>query len=789
MQMRQIAAVAWAIATSMMISVTPAYGARNGDLSGRVTDTTYGKPLSGADVEVTAATAIVARVSTDPFGAWQVYDLAPGTYQVTVRLIGYRPQSRTVTIASAAVTVDVRLVPVAVQLAEIGVTSTPMAVNTRTGDQVFKQSDYQGAPTQTTSQILQQSIAGAARAPTGEVHIRGQHGEYTYYIDGLPVPPGISGSLNELFDPSVINQIDFQTGGWDAEYGKRNAAIVDVQTKVPSGPFHASLSDYQGNYASNGQTLTTSGNAGKFGLFFSGTRQSTDMRREPVVADTDASGHITGLRNYANDGQDLFAFGKAQYTPDDRDLVNLDLNVSRSRFATPFDSSVGVIDDHQQDVNDFANLSWRRRTLSGAHQGSEIFAGAYYRYGSLRYAPGVHDDPTFAFSPDTTLYNISEARSFDVEGVKADYLAQFTPHASVKVGTDLSTTSGHEAFATTDGAGNAGPMSNSPLAGNDEAVYAETVLQPSEKVELRAGARYDRHQYPLSSADNAVADQLSPRFRLNIYPDARTTAWIYYGRLFIPTNTEDLRAITTVGSAGEATSTPTVPERDDFYEVGLIRRIGFVVARVSGYHKRSSPGIDDTQIPGSAITTDVNIAEVRITGIEGVLEVRPPGPLSGFMNIALNHAYGYGAVTGAFLAETPPAEPFDLDHDQRLSSVAGVTYSTGAFLATATGIYGSGLTNGVTPNAPGLAGYDPTMDPTPVSGTGLFDFNAPFKVSPNFILDLSLGYQIASGRVSVRPQFFVDNVFNTKYLLKGAFFSGESVGRPRTFNLRMTLGI
>ncbi len=94
-----------------------------------------------------------------------------------------------------------------------------MAVDTRTGNQVFKQDNYHGAPTQTTSQIVQQSIAGAARAPTGEVHIRGQHAEYTYYIDGVPVPAGISGSLNELFDPDVVNEISFQTGD-----GTRNTA-------------------------------------------------------------------------------------------------------------------------------------------------------------------------------------------------------------------------------------------------------------------------------------------------------------------------------------------------------------------------------------------------------------------------------------------------------------------------------------------------------------------------------------------------------------------------------------
>jgi hypothetical protein len=40
----------------------------------------------------------------------------------------------------------------------------------------------------------------------------------------------------------------------------------------------------------------------------------------------------------------------------------------------------------------------------------------------------------------------------------------------------------------------------------------------------------------------------------------------------------------------------------------------------------------------------------------------------------------------------------------------------------------------------------------------------------------------------VRPEVFVDNVLNHHYLLKGAFFSGPSFGRPRMVQLRLTIG-
>ena len=73
--------------------------------------------------------------------------------------------------------------------------------------------------------------------------------------------------------------------------------------------------------------------------------------------------------------------------------------------------------------------------------------------------------------------------------------------------------------------------------------------------------------------------------------------------------------------------------------------------------------------------------------------------------------------------------------------------------------------------------------------TGLFCFNDAFKVKPSFIANVSTGYSFLFGRTVVRPELFVDNLFNKAYLLKGAFFSGASVGRPRSVQLRMNIGV
>ncbi len=743
-----------------------------GDVTGTVSDSATGKPLPGGEVRLMQNGGVVATTVTDAFGRFIIHNLSAGSYAVEIRYLGYHAASRAVTLGTtgATVAVDLRLAPIPINLEAVEVqAAVPLAVDTRTGNQIFKQNDYHGAPTNTTSQILQQSIAGAARAPTGEVHIRGQHAEYTYYVDGVPVPAGISGSLNELFDPEVVNQIDFQTGGWDAEYGNKNAAVVNVNTRIPAGSFHLDASNYNGSFASQGQSLNFSTNAGKLGFFASGARQTTDMRREPVVFDT-----VNNVaQNFHNDGTDLFGFAKAQYIPGSRDVVNLDVSRSRTRFAVPFDSVEGIIDDQQQDVNGFVNLGWHHRFGEGAAVetgASELFAGAFFRDGSLTYTPGPTDDPSFIFYPDTTPYTLTEDRNFHTMGVKLDYLLRPHHGLELKLGTLSSVTRGHEDFETTDSAGNSGPASVSDLKGSDVGVYAQTAIAPSDKLELRAGVRFDNHNAPFAGNQH----QVSPRVKLSFFPDPANTFWIYYARLFLPTNVEDLRAITSVADSG-VVADPTLPERDDFYEVGYVHRFPYgIVTKLSGYYKRSSPGIDDNTVPGSAIVTSVNIEQVRIAGIEAVVEVRPSGPVSAYVNVALNHAYGFGAITGGFFPAEPPSGNFDLDHDQRLSGVASLVYSRRGLYLSATGIYGSGLANG---------------SDTASFGTGLLDFNKDAHVASTFVANASAGYALALGGTVLRPQVYVENVFDKKYLLKGAFFSGASVGRPRSVQVRLNIGL
>ena len=320
--------------------------------------------------------------------------------------------------------------------------------------------------------------------------------------------------------------------------------MVNVQTKIPAGGFHGEASAYGGSFGADGENLLVSTTGGPWGVLMSGTRSETEMRREPVMATA------RGVPlNFHNAGQDQYAFGKIEYTPSSRDVVTLDINASRTHAGIPYDSAFGVLDDYQTDVNGFLNLALRHQ-LSAAHDGrgeSAVFTAVYLRRSTIDYIPGATDRPQFVFYPDTSgRFNVDEHRAATTAGVKADFAFAPVRMLTLKSGINASYVIGREDFNTTDSLQRSGPSVNTGLRGGDAGLYAQSVFDPSSHWEVRAGVRLDHHVAPIAGDEH----QASPRLRINWYPDPRTTAWVYYGRLFIPSNVEDFHVLAEAGSGG-----------------------------------------------------------------------------------------------------------------------------------------------------------------------------------------------------------------------------------------------
>lgn len=718
--------------------------------------------------------AVIALTVTNPAGFAVMKDLTAGWYKLSVHFLGYNDffdsvlvdDAHTVDSVGLHATVETEVVVTGER--ELGVTS----IDLLSGNQVFESETYHAAPTARMTNLVQQNMIGAVRAPTGEIHIRGMHGEYTYYIDGIPIPLGVFGGLNEVVDPRVIDRATFLTGGFPAEYGGQMASVIDIQNRVPPGRFHLDASTYAGSYLvpgsgdtlgskigslkavnSNGQSLSVSTHQKGLGIFVSGSRQETDRRIDPPVAQL-----------FHDHGFDYFLYGKVDYEIGSADYITLNLNWGKTHTQVPYDSLEGITEDLQTTTNAFQTLSYFHTFSDEKNRESNLFVGGYVREGGLTYTPGSADVPSFQFAGDTSgnAYNVSEDRSFTTVGMRLKFDQSLMHEFNYAVGFTLSSSSGEENFTTVDNAGTPGPGVNTKFTGSDFGVFAQAEVHPVEWVRFKPGLRYDQH----TASDAPLQSQVSPRIRLDITFDDFNSAYLYYGRLFMPTNIEGLRTIGSVTGGTEAAAQPPLPERDNMYEVGYLHAFASgLKSKIDYFHKSSSPGLDDATIGSSAIKTPVNIEHVSTSGIEGGISFSDPAtPWSGYLNVALIHAYGSGPITGGFVLHDisdNDGDATDLDHDQRLSIVWSIGYQPPGWFANVTGIYGSGLTNG---NPDGVA-YQ----------KGLFDFNVATHTPPSWIFNASVGYTFnLEGGISLEPSLYVTNLLDHAHLIKGAYFSGAS---------------
>ncbi|HTY57841.1 MAG TPA: TonB-dependent receptor, partial [Bacteroidota bacterium] len=388
------------------------------------------------------------------------------------------------------------------------------------------------------------------------------------------------------------------------------------------------------------------------------------------------------------------------------------------------------------------------------------------------FTPGSIDPPNFQFAGDTlNNYLLAEDRSFTTTGIRSTYDLRLSHSLLFKFGINLSSTTGTESFTSRDSAGNPGPSIVTNFSGSDFGVFAQTDLHPLEWTSFELGLRYDQHQAP----DVSLQSQVSPRIRWNFFIDEDNSGYLYFGKMFVPTNVEGLRSIAANVST---TLVPTLPERDDFYEAVYTHLFPFGLrSKAAVYYEYSSPGVDDQTIGSSAIKTPVNIEEVHTTGIEfGVSYNDPSTPFSGYLNASIIHAYGVGTISGGFLPFDTDGPATDLDHDQRLSVVAGLNYQPSDWFSDITVIYGSGLANG----NPGGVPYQ----------TGLFDFNTAQHTDPSVIINVGAGYtfRLSSG-ATLQPSLYITNLFDNEHLIKGAYFSGASWEEPRNVVFKVAVHI
>ena len=95
--------------------------------------------------------------------------------------------------------------------------------------------------------VTQDSVA------SGQIHVRNEHANLQYRINGIILPDGVSG-FSQVLDTAFIGNMALITGALPAEYGLRTSGLIDIQTR--SGAFNNGGSI--GVYGGSRETLTPS---------------------------------------------------------------------------------------------------------------------------------------------------------------------------------------------------------------------------------------------------------------------------------------------------------------------------------------------------------------------------------------------------------------------------------------------------------------------------------------------------------------------------------------------------
>ena len=368
---------------------------------------------------------------------------------------------------------------------------------------------------------------------------------------------------------------------------------------------------------------------------------------------------------------------------------------------------------------------------------------SFSRHASLRYRPTPTSDPQFVFFPDSRHFQPDRARDANIYGSQAGLRVHRAHDLEVKVGTLSSVTTDTKTSrrSTRRDAVRSRSRARSEPA-TTSACMRQTAYTPTE---WPSSARaFATTRTPRRSRGRRR--RLSPRVRLNFYrrPSLRRTSTTAASSS-PPTSRTCARSRARRRAARSHQG--TLPERDDFFEGGVIRRSPVGTRREALRLPQAQRSRNRRQ--HGARLGDRHGRQHRRTCITGSRVARVPADRAACPDTSTRRSITRtvcGAITGGFFPTAPPSlavvrpRPRPAPVDGR---PAPRTRVNRVYLS-ATGIYGSG------PHQ--RRGHHGAV------GTGLFDFNKGIHVDSNFILNASAGYSFVAGNTALRRSIYVDNV-------------------------------
>jgi hypothetical protein len=604
------------------------------------------------------------------------------------------------------------------------------------------------------------------------LHPRGSEYQTQFIIDGIPLTDNRSPGFGPEIEADEVQSLSIYTAGIPAEYGRKMGGIVEVNTiRDAQSGLHGKLVIDGGSFASAATAGQVQFSRKKDSIGGSASGSRTDHYLNPVVPEN--------YNNAGTLGDFSLDYERAQ-SPDDKFTVSLRRDFSR--YDIP---------------NELVQQAAGQR--QSAADAETMGIAAYQHVISDRAtveARAMLRDKTNSFNSNALSTPIA---IFQHNGLREFYFKSIAaldrgPH-EWKVGIESDNSSLQEAlnYLITD------PLQFDP---DTAASFSFTGSRPDleqsafvqDTVHLRrttiaAGLRWDHYQLLI----NRKAFQ--PRVAVSHYlPSLGMVLHGAYDRVFQTPSSDNLllSSSTQTGSldSGNFIRLPVQPSTGDYYELGISKELGHQLRIDANYFRRFlSNFADDNQIENTTIAFPISFRKAIIYGAEGKLEMPSWHRLSGFASYSYEVGSVWFPVTGGLFLGTDAATAatqlsghFPNSQDQRNTFRGRLRYQAAPRFWLAGGAeFDSGLP------------FEFDGDPTTVLAQygpavlSRLNFNRG-RILPALLLNASAGATLhRSDHFTTTFQADGENLSDTLDILDfGGLFSGNAIGPPRSFSLRLT---
>jgi outer membrane receptor protein involved in Fe transport len=611
---------------------------------------------------------------------------------------------------------------------------------------------------------------GVVQDSYGVIHVRNEHANLQYRLNGIIVPESISG-FGTTFDPRIASSIQLITGTLPAQYGYRTAGVINFKTESGLLRNGGEAGIYGGSFGWIEPSAMIEGSSGNFSYFLSGSYFRNNLGIEnPEPTKHAIHDRTTQIRPFAyvsdilSDTSRISLFGGSFIGHFQIPNVRGEEPSFTVNGVSDFDSA--KLDQNQREITHYGVAAYQ-------YAGDELNfqVAPFIRYSQTRFTPDPnHGDIIFTGFADAARLSSLAA------GVQADGSLKIGSKHNVRFGVffqnERTTSKVVSNVLPVDDEGN--PTSDVPFAiadthrktGQLYGIYLQDEWKLIPDLTLNYGARFDIvHAYTHEK-------QLSPRVNLVWQAAPLTTFHVGYARTFTPPPQELIAPADVAlfnGTTKESEikfGDPVKAEREHYFDAGVEQRFngGFKLG-LDAYYKKKKNLLDEGQFGAAVVLSPFNYAKGYAWGVE-LSGNYTHGPIDLYANLARGDEKAKDIISSQYFFE--PGELAYIhdhyiytDHSQKWTASGGGSYTIknglGTLVPTMDFIYASGLRtddpNGIVPNGGALPGY--------------WVFNA--GISQNFT-----GHGALNG-VTIRAD--VLNLFDEKYQIRSG--TGVGVGAPQ----------